>query len=420
MFTQRGNNLNDDGGDEQRGEHAPQFLSGRVSLAALRERVEEEFIAETASRVDILADASSAAAQRGLVREVMDYVLAVEGISLSRSDRLAVLDIVYRDLFNFGPLETYVNDEAVTELSIDGPDRIHVRYHAAEPVPVDRYFDDVAHLTRILQRTLAAAGVQLAESEPFIEVGVLLAGRPARLTVAAPPASPRLHVEIRLHPRQASSLDACMNAGMLDRQAADLLRAILAGGHGLMIVGDAGAGKTTLLEALLPCLSEGSITVERAAELRLPVGIERVPPTPGQMPPTFADQIIAALERHPQWLVLDEVRFDESEAMWHALTADPATRCLWAFRGATNPLRLRTAFSMSVRRAQQGIDQQLINGALTARLPFVALLGRQGHQLKLLSIGEWLPDRGDALSLQTIWPAGAIKPVHALDWPTNQ
>src|SRR5262249_35033992 len=118
-------------------------------------------------------------------------------------------------------------------------------------------------------------------------------------------------------------------------------------------------------------------------------------------PRDFSTQILTALDTlrtaktspgdGPVWLVLDEARFDESAAMWEALTTTSAP-CLWAFRGTTDPLRLRTAFGMSVRRAQQGIDQTAIYDALGDRLPFVARLARREGNLKLIAISEWQRD----------------------------
>ncbi len=421
MVLSHPNGNSDHDESQQDAWRSPQFLSGnrQMSLAALREKIEDQLVAETSPA--ILREAQDEAARRDLIRAAADYVLAVEGVTLSRADKLTIQDVVYSDLFRLGPLEIYLRDEAVTELTIDGPDRAHVRRGAGELTAANVYFDDVAHLERVIRWTLSTAGAQLNESDPFTEVGTVLAGRPARLTVAAPPVSPMLHIEIRLRPTPVATLDALVSAGMLDESAEMLLLAILSAGHGLMVVGDVGTGKTTLLEALLPHLPAGSLSVERAAELRLPPGIERlaaIPSAPDQPPVSFADQIRAALARDPLWLVLDEVRFDESDAMWQALTDAPATRCLWAFRGATNPLRLRTAFSMAVRRAQQGIDQALINSALLDRLPFVALLARQNQQLKLISINEWQRDdqQPDTLALRSIWPSGGAAPVHPVDW----
>ncbi len=103
------------------------------------------------------------------------------------------------------------------------------------------------------------------------------------------------------------------------------------------------------------------------------------------------------------------------DALWQALKAEQGPRCLWAFRGATDPVRLRAAFSMSVRRVQPGIEQEFIHSALMDRLPFVALMARRSQQLRLLSVSEWQRDaqQPDTLSLRTLWPGGAA-PLHSL------
>lgn len=401
-------------GDAPESGRTPQFIPGSrpISLAALRERIEEEFIAETATRTDILLDANTEPTRRDLIREVADYVLAVEGINMARADRLALLDRLYADLFSLGPLDSFLNDETITELTIDGPERVHLRRGAGDMAAADVRFDDGVHLERTVRRVLLTVSAELSERDPFIEVGTILHGRPARLTVAAPPASPLLHVEVRLHPQERATMATCITSGLLDEEAATLLQRLIADGHGLMIAGDVGTGKTTLLEALLPALPSRSICVERSAELRVPEGIERlvaVPPAPGHAPIEFADQISAALDKRPTWLVIDEIRFDEARAMWQTLTAEQGPRCLFALRGATDPMRLRAAFSMSVRRAQPGIEQEFIHSALLDRLPFVALMARRSQQLQLLSISQWQRDeqQPDTLTLRTRWPGGA-------------
>src|SRR5260221_14168254 len=84
--------------DEPNGKRVPQFLSGhQISLAALREMVEAQFIAETAARPDILREPDEAA-RLDLIRDVMDYVLPTDSINLWSSVRLCPLDITYLDL----------------------------------------------------------------------------------------------------------------------------------------------------------------------------------------------------------------------------------------------------------------------------------------------------------------------------------
>lgn len=376
------------------------------SLDALRERVERQFQDETADRADILLELDTEERRRDLLREITEYVLAVEAITLSAQDRRALIDAAYRHLFTFGPLDDYLHDDAVTEITVNGPHAIHVRRWMGALEPVGAVFDDRFALAGTLERILAGAGAVLSDDDPFLEVGVVLAGRAARISLVAPPISPDYSLEIRLHPRQPVRLkDLHGDLGMMPPQAAALLAAILDAGHGLLIVGDVGLGKTTLAGALLANLVETSpdsapaiTVVERAAEMALPPAITRrvpVPPTPDDAGQDFAATIQAALDETPAWLAVDEIRGDESAAVWAALTHEDAPRYLWVFRGDPQPDRLRSAFGMVIRKQHPAVEQAAIHRALARHLPFVVALARVDGLPRLRAIAEWTPAPAD-------------------------
>ncbi len=212
-----------------------------VSMAALRERIETEFLAE--ARPDMLIGAADDAERRDMIREVADYILEIETIRLTRTEKAALLDALYATLFRFGALDPYLHDELITEMTIDGPDRVYVRHGAADMEAADTHFEDADQLARIVQRVLSTAGTQFSDATPFIEVGALVAGRPARLTVAAPPISPLLHVDVRLHPTQMLALEMLVARRMLSQADAETLVSDLQTGRGLMIAGDVRDGQ---------------------------------------------------------------------------------------------------------------------------------------------------------------------------------
>jgi type IV secretory pathway ATPase VirB11/archaellum biosynthesis ATPase len=370
------------------------------SVDALRETVERQFHAETADRADILHELDTEDKRRALLREIMEYVAALESISLTPHDQAALLDKAYRNLFGFGPLDTYLADDTVTEITINGPRRIHVRHHMGDLTRIDAAFDDRDQLASILARVLAPAGIALDE-EPFLETGLQLADRPARLTLVGPPINPQYNLELRLHPRHPHTLAALHTRfHAVPPQAADLLRAILGAGHGLLIVGTAGMGKTTLAGALahhLPA-DQAVSAVERAREMHLPDHITRravIPPGADDPGADFATQIAAALNDAPAWLLLDEMRGDESAAAWDALTRANAPRYLWTFRGSSMTKRLYSALSVVFRKHHPALPQIDIDRALAHHLPFVAALKRVDGAPRLHLIAEWvLADQG--------------------------
>ena len=379
--------------------------SGRpsFSLEALRERVERQFYEETAGRADILAELDSEASQRAALREIAGYVFAVEAVSPTAADRQTILDRAHANLFGFGPLEELLRDETVTAISIGGAGDVRLRRGAGPLQSAPARFDDGAHLATILRRIVAQADATLSDLTPFVEAGVTLRGRRARVSAICPPLSSTPSAEIRLHPSRPLTLDDLAARGALPPAGIALLHAIIAAGHGLLIAGEAGTGKTTLAGALLPTLAGQIAAVERAAELSLPPEAARfspAPPTPDQPGVDFAALIGASLATTPDWLVIDEIGEDDAPALWTALAADPAPRCLWTLR-----------------------EEARLHQAIATRLPFVAALARTGDSLRLALLAEWSA-AGGQLALRPLlavegegWALARQGSAHPLDLP---
>lgn len=425
------NRLTDDNGhhdDPPPGNLSP-IMPGRAgrpsySLEALRERVERQFQDETAARDDILRELDTDEKRRAMLGEVTDYVLAVEAVTLSPQDRNTLIETAYRNLFSFGPLDGYLDDEAITEITANGPYNVHVRHGLGPMQSVSAAFDDRVHLAEIVERIAALHGVKPGA---FLEIGVTLKGRPARMSVIAPPVSAEYSLAIRLHPRQPLTLqDLHTRFRAVPPQAAALLSAILRAGHGLLIVGDVGQGKTTLASALIHTLPDTAriTVVERAAEMVLPERVTRHSPAPGG---AFADAITSALDESPDWLVLDEIRGDESAAIWDALTRDPAPRLLWVFRGSPQPARLRSALNMLIRKTHPALPQETLYHALARHLPFVAAFKTIAGSPRLQQVIEMTPKgAGDNTTLAIVpliseqdggWLVTENRPTRALDLP---
>ncbi len=376
----------------------------RFSWAGLRERIERQFELETYNRPDILCAPEDE--RRLVLLETLNHVLAVEGIALARRDKHLLLDEVYAALFGFGPLEPFIRDESVTEILVDGPDAVSIRYGAGPLRQVDARFEGPPHLEGLIRRALNTQGVLFDEETPFIEIGLEMLGRPMRLSLIGPPVSPRLHLEIRLHPPEPIPLEA-MLPGRGGEDAVALLGKALKSGRGLLIAGEAGSGKTTLLASLarlLPDLRE-SIAVERAREMRLPDHIGRLVAGPpgaegGAVP--FEERIRQALANGPDVLLLDEVRGgDEARVLWPVLKAD-APQLLCAFRCAPGAERIRTVLGMWIRRAEPSVAQAEIGARLARRLPIVACVGIRAGRPTLVSISE-LVASDEQLELKPLW-----------------
>ena len=135
---------------------------------------------------------------RALLREIAEYVFAVEAVTPPAATKQAILDRAHSNLFGLGPLEDLLCDETVTEISINGPAEVRFRRDGEPPRSAPHRFDNGTHLATILARLLVGSGAALSDATPFVEAGVTLRGRRARVSAIGPPLSPSPSVNLRL------------------------------------------------------------------------------------------------------------------------------------------------------------------------------------------------------------------------------
>ncbi len=376
---------------------ADRFGERSYTLAALFEQAAQQFIEETQGRADILAELDTRAKQRAAIAEIVDYIIATEYISLSQDEKRWIINESHKEIFRLGPLAAALNDESVTEINITGPQDIHVRRGFGELERYEPTFDTPAHFTQLLQSVLSPLGVDLSQSDPFLEIGLQLESRPLRFSLIGPPVSPFYTGLIRLHPIQPLQLDDLHIPSI----AAELLQKIVAEGHGLLIIGEGGMGKTTLLANLIQFANSVGL-IQRAREIHpdyLHEHLKDYTTTPLHESSTIAFEsgCNQALDDHTAILFVDEIQGDEGGIFWRLLTESYAPQCILTFRSKDNVTRLHSAISMAIRKTHRTLSQDDINHALMARLPFVAVLSppKPKADPRLVMLGQWAEVDGD-------------------------
>ncbi len=367
----------------------------RFTLDALREKIVGQFLDETMGREDILAELDTPAKRRAAIAETTDYVLATEYVWVTIEEKHWLNNAAYTDIFRLGPLDVVLSDESVSEISISNPQEVHIRRGFGELGRLNVTFETNDHFAQLLQNLLAPMGVDIT-ADPFVEVGTMLDGRPLRFSLIGPPINPYFSGLIRLHPSTPLQFE-------IPDTALELLRAIVMGGHGLLIVGDGGVGKTTLFSNLLQYAHPGSALIQRGGEVHptlIPQHMQDYPVIPlGEPAATaFEKQINKALDEAATALFIDEIQGDEGQAFWRALTTD--MQMVVTFRGRANVRRLHSAISMAVRKSHRTVPQEVLNNAFLQRLPFVAILADPRPQLTM--IGQWAP-AGDTLTIEPLF-----------------
>lgn len=394
--------------DEYQGRVVEDRLGNRsYTLNTLVDQVINEFVAETFGRQDILADLADAKAQVEHITEVADYVLATDYISLSPAEKKWLINRVHRDLFRFGTLEPYILDEDVTEISITDLDEVYIRRGFGKLERIEEFgFNHPLDVEQMFQRVLSPYGIELSEDDPFVEVGVTLAGRWLRISLIGPPIMPLYTAQIRLHPIQPLTLEGL--GDIVPDVAQDLLTKIISQGYGLLIAGDVNVAKTSLLGALLPLIPMEKHVglVERAREINNQLIGENVHlfSDPTQ---EFSERLRAVAD--VETLFVDEIRWDEGASFWDVLNNEAIQQMVVSFRGKAQSARLHSAFMMGIRKAYQQLPRTEIDHRLQTRFPFVVGLNTPPGQAtpRLEFLGQWQVD-GTELVLEPLisWQDG--------------
>jgi pilus assembly protein CpaF len=232
-------------------------------------------------------------------------------------ERQRLLDEIVTDALGFGPLEPLLADPSVTEIMVDGYQRVYVeREGRLEDVPSG--FPDNEHLMNIIRFITDALGLRVDAQQPYLDARL---PDGSRINVVIPPISlvgPAL--TIRKFAARSLTLEDILAFGVLSEDMVAFLQACVRARLNMAVAGGTGAGKTTFLNILCGMVSPGErvVTVENASELQLPDSIQhlvrlesRPPNWEGKGEVTMRDLVVNALRMRPDRIIAGEVRAGE-------------------------------------------------------------------------------------------------------------
>ena len=196
------------------------------------------------------------------------------GNVLSVRDKLALKKELFNSLRRLDILSELLDDEAVTEIMINGCSNIFVE-RAGRMYRYDKAFESEERLKTIIQSIVAECNRIVNEASPIVDAR-LKDG--SRVNVVLPPVSLSGSVmTIRKFPKDKMTMDKLVEIGSVTMEVADFLKNLVVAGYNIIISGGTGAGKTTFLNALsgyIPA-DERIVTIEDSAELQL-AGIDNL------------------------------------------------------------------------------------------------------------------------------------------------
>ncbi|MDE3026037.1 MAG: CpaF family protein, partial [Acidobacteriota bacterium] len=194
--------------------------------------------------------------------------LALAGTPLTREERRELVRQLSDDILGYGPLERFLADDTVTEVMVNGADRVYVERGGKIERTHVRFVDE-AHLMRIIEKIVSQVGRRVDESSPMVDARL---SDGSRVNAIIPPLAltgPTL--TIRKFSRDPYTINDLISFGTLSARAAQFLGACVKGKLNVLISGGTGTGKTTTLNAISAFIpgDERIVTIEDAAELQL-------------------------------------------------------------------------------------------------------------------------------------------------------
>ena len=239
-----------------------------------------------------------------------------------REQRELAIELV-DDMLGLGPLQPLLDDDSISEVMVNGPDRIFVE-RGGRMVQAPTRFRDTAHVAAICQRIASAVGRRVDESSPTCDARLKDGSRVN--IVFLPLALDGPYLTIRKFSKKSVDFERLIGWGSLTRKMARILEICGACRLNIVISGGTGSGKTTMMNAVSRLIAEDErvITVEDAAELQLQqphvVRMETRPASlEGKGEITQRDLLKNALRMRPDRIIIGEVRGAEAFDMLQAM-----------------------------------------------------------------------------------------------------
>jgi pilus assembly protein CpaF len=290
-------------------------------LADIRRRLQDEVI----EAFETLIEASENPTEvRARIVTLVDRIITEQEFSVTRDERLSLVEEVVQEITGFGPIEPFLNDDTVTEVMVNGPKSVYVE-RAGKLSRVDVVFLNDEHVRKIIDRIIAPLGRHIDDTSPRVDARLPDGSRVNAVIEPLSLIGPV--ITVRKFSKKPFTVQDLIAKGTATPEMFDFLRACVEARLNIFVSGGTGSGKTTLLNVISSFIPEDDriVTIEDAAELQLRqehvVTLEARPPNiEGAGEITIRDLLKNALHMRPDRVIVGECRSGEALDMIQAMT----------------------------------------------------------------------------------------------------
>lgn len=284
--------------------------------------------------------------------------------------RLLLGQDIFNSLRKLDILQSLIDNPAVTEIMVNGPDSIFVEENGRIR-KLDQRFESEAKLRNIIQMVVGKCNRVVNDMSPIVDARL---ENGSRVNVVLNPVALNGPIlTIRRFPDNPFDMQRLRDLGAITHEVAEFLERLVIAGYNILVSGGTGSGKTTFLNALSGFIpkDERIITIEDSAELQL-LGIENLirmetknANTESGKAITIRDLIKASLRMRPDRIIVGEVRGEEAmDMICSAMNCghDGSMSTVHSNSAADTLLRVETMILMAAQIPVQAIRRQISSG----------------------------------------------------------
>ncbi len=344
--------------------------------------------------------------QSEFIKQRLDEAYAQTKVSLPDDLRKQIFHDILDELTGFGPIQSLLDDEDVSEVMVNGPKKVFIEKKGRLTKSAVT-FDDDDHVLRVIDRIILPLGRRVDADTPTVDARLPDGSRVN--AVVRPVSIDGPSITIRKFRKDKLSIQQLIDYGSLTAHMAEFIRACVLAHLNIVISGGTGSGKTTLLNVLSSFIPEEEriITIEDAAELQLQqdhvLRMEtKVPNVDGRGAVSIRDLVRNSLRMRPDRIVVGECRGGEALDMLQAMNTghDGSLTTLHANSPRDAISRMETMVLMAGMDLPLKVVRQQISSAVDLIIQQTRL--KDGSR-KVTAITEVVGMEGDIVVLTDIF-----------------
>jgi flagellar protein FlaI len=308
---------------------------------ALKEDEEEllELIKDTLERtLDYEWEKLTVMDKKTYLEKSVESYLKSRGMRIEPISKDKITYYIARDFVGYGPIDAFINDEHIEDVSCDGVGiPLFVFHNKFESIKTNIVFKDENDLNSFVINLGQRCGKQLSVSNPILD-GTTTEGHRVQATYAREITTRGASFTIRRFKEKPFTPVELIKYGTASPEIVAYLWLSVEHGESAIICGGTASGKTATLNAIALFIPPGAkiVTMEDTREINLPhenwipgttrsgVG-ERGPDGKAAGEIDMYDLVRASLRQRPNYIIVGEVRGKETYTMFQAMATGHTT-----------------------------------------------------------------------------------------------